>query len=114
MDAESMLSSEIHDVTLVRDAIAAISAALVPATMFVLPVSGAMVHPDHALRMRLRSMRIMVLNRSYRPAMFAGRVPVLMAIIVPIIMPRVPIVVPIMPIATISMVAKRRNRDGKT
>lgn len=49
MDAESMLRAEINDVTLMRDAIAVITAALFPIVMFMRPLMCATLLPNHAV-----------------------------------------------------------------
>lgn len=92
MDAESVLSPEIHNVTLARDSISVISATLLPSTMFVLPASRAMVYPNHPLS----AVRITTLNDSYGLTVLLVEFFMLMVVTAPL-----------------TMLAKRRDCDGK-
>jgi hypothetical protein len=49
MESEPVLPAEIDNETVMRDAVAAITAALLPTAMFILPVLCAMLLPNHAL-----------------------------------------------------------------
>ena len=49
MDAESVLPAEINNVTVMRDAVAAITAALLPTAMFRRPLMCATLLPNHAV-----------------------------------------------------------------
>ena len=73
MDAESVLRAEINNVTVMRDAVAAIPAALLPIAMFRRPLMCATLLPNHAvfrawlymprtLRGMFRSLWLMLLN----------------------------------------------------
>ena len=140
MDAESVLPAEINNVTVMRDAVAVITAALLPTAMFRRPLMCATLLPNHAvfrawlyLPRSLRGMpnRVLFLAWLYMPrtlrGMFRSMWPMLLSDTLPgtfrlfagVVFPPARlfefgfIFVLALPVASISAVAVRRNSGSE-